>query len=92
MVILIIRASITPSGKTIPSGRILWQAPDTNSIPPTNEGSLIRYGRELIVNTSLYLGPKGKIAAVSNGMNCQNCHLNAGAKPWGNNYSAVFST
>jgi thiosulfate dehydrogenase len=25
-------------------------------------------------------------------MNCQNCHLNAGKKNWGNNYSAVFSS
>jgi thiosulfate dehydrogenase len=25
-------------------------------------------------------------------MNCQNCHLAAGTKPWGNNYSAVAST
>jgi thiosulfate dehydrogenase len=25
-------------------------------------------------------------------MNCQNCHLDAGSKPYGNNYFAVFST
>jgi thiosulfate dehydrogenase len=25
-------------------------------------------------------------------MNCQNCHLNGGTVPWGNNYSAVYST
>jgi len=69
-----------------------WHAPDTSSIPHSSEGTLIRYGRELIANTSLYLGPKGKIATISNGMNCQNCHLDAGTRPWGNNYSAVFST
>lgn len=92
MGISIIRTSLAPSGKITPSGPARWQAPDINRIPPTKEGSLIRYGRELIVNTSLYLGPKGKIAAISNGMNCQNCHLDAGARPWGNNYSAVFST
>jgi thiosulfate dehydrogenase len=69
-----------------------WHAPDTSTIPHSSQGALIRYGRELIANTSLYLGPKGKIAAISNGMNCQNCHLEAGTRPWGNNYSAVFST
>ena len=69
-----------------------WYSPDTSTIPHTPEGALIRYGRELIANTSLYLGPKGKIAVISNGMNCQNCHLDAGTRPWGNNYSAVFST
>ncbi|HEX6432229.1 MAG TPA: c-type cytochrome [Niastella sp.] len=69
-----------------------WQAPDSNTIPHTAAGDQIRYGRELIARTSWYLGPKGKVAHISNGMNCQNCHLAAGTKPWGNNYSAVAST
>jgi thiosulfate dehydrogenase len=68
-----------------------WQVPDTNSIPATEEGNLIRYGRDLIANTAHYLGPKGTIAFVSNGMNCQNCHVDAGAKPYGNCFSAVAS-
>ena len=71
---------------------IVWKAPDTARIPATDEGRIIRYGRDLIANTSRYLGPKGTKAALTNGMNCQNCHLDAGTKPWGNNYSAVFST
>ncbi len=70
----------------------VWQAPDTTKIPATDEGRLIRYGRDLIVHTSRYLGPKGTAARISNGMNCQNCHLDAGTKLWGNNYSAVYST
>lgn len=69
-----------------------WQAPDSNTIPQTAAGDQIRYGRELIARTSWYLGPKGKVAHISNGMNCQNCHLAGGTKPWGNNYSAVAST
>ena len=69
-----------------------WDAPDVIRIPPTAEGELIKYGRDLIINTSHYLGPKGKVAMISNGMNCQNCHLDAGTRSWGNNYSAVFST
>lgn len=56
------------------------------------ERKKIIYGEELIANTSIYLGPKGSVAQISNGMNCQNCHLNAGKTNWGNNYSAVFST
>ena len=71
---------------------LIWQVPDTARIPATDEGRLIRYGRDLIANTAYYLGPKGRIAAISNGMNCQNCHLQAGTKAWGNNYAAVFST
>ncbi len=69
-----------------------WQAPDVNSIEFNETGEEIRYGRELIVNTAVYLGPKGKVMHMSNGMNCQNCHLDAGTKVFGNNYSAVAST
>ena len=69
-----------------------WQAPDTLSIPNTSEGKPILYGRELVRHTSVYLGPKGKVIKTSNGMNCQNCHLEAGTKYFGNNYSAVAST
>lgn len=70
----------------------MWQAPDSTLIPLTPEGDLIRYGRELIAHTAVYLGPQGKVKQISNGMNCQNCHLKAGTKIWGNNYAAVAST
>ncbi|MDX5480898.1 MAG: c-type cytochrome, partial [Hymenobacteraceae bacterium] len=50
------------------------------------------YGRELIAHTARYLGPKGSVLHVSNGMNCQNCHLDAGTKAFGNNYSLVATT
>lgn len=66
-----------------------WIAPDTNLIPATPEGELIKYGRRLISNTSEYLGPAGKVAHITNGMNCQNCHLNAGTKSFSNNFSLV---
>ena len=56
------------------------------------ERELIIYGQELIAHTSRYLGPKGSVAQITNGMNCQNCHLQAGAKAWGNNFAAAFST
>ncbi len=69
-----------------------WQAPDINLLPHNDEGNLIRYGRELIVNTSIYFGPNGTIARLTNGMNCQNCHVEAGAKPFGNSFAAVAST
>lgn len=46
------------------------------------EKELVVYGKELIAHTSEYLGPQGSVKAISNGMNCQNCHLNAGTQPW----------
>ena len=69
-----------------------WLAPDTSLIANEKEAAQIRYGRQLIANTAFYLGPKGKVKSMSNGMNCQNCHLEAGTKIFGNNYSAVAST
>jgi thiosulfate dehydrogenase len=56
------------------------------------ERTLVIYGESLISNTAKYLGPNGTVAAITNGMNCQNCHLDAGRKSWGNNYGAVAST
>lgn len=50
------------------------------------------YGQDIIANTAVYFGPNGSFAQITNGMNCQNCHLQGGAKAWGNNYGAVFST
>lgn len=69
-----------------------WRAPDTSTLAQNEEGELIRYGRNLIVNTALFLGPKGRVAALSNGMNCQNCHTNAGTMAFANSFAAVAST
>ena len=64
-----------------------WEIPNYN-----DSGKLISYGHELISNTAYYLGPKGTIAHISNGMNCQNCHLDGGTIPYGNNFGKVYST
>ena len=71
-----------------------WVAPSlfTDNKLQGEEREMVIYGEDLISNTSRYFGPQGSVAPITNGMNCQNCHLNAGKKIWGNNYSAVFST
>jgi len=69
-----------------------WVGPGKYQISLSSDsGKLIAYGRDLIENTSTYLGPKGSVSQITNGMNCQNCHLSAGTIPWGNNYGAVAS-
>ena len=69
-----------------------WQAPEQIDFAGFDKEQLL-YGKELIAHTSLYYGEKGKIyKSTTNGMNCQNCHLEAGTKTFGNNYSAVAST
>ena len=67
-------------------------APDTATLPRTAAGRQIRYGRELIAHTAQYLGPQGSVAHLTNGMNCQNCHLQAGTQGFANNYLAVAAT
>lgn len=69
-----------------------WKAPELASLSNDAQGMEILFGRELIVHTSDYLGPKGRLKQISNGMNCQNCHLDGGTRLYGNNYSAVHST
>ena len=70
-----------------------WIAPDIESLTGNNKKDLILYGKDIIAHTSEYFGENGKVFKSStNGMNCQNCHLDAGTKIFGNNYSAVAST
>ena len=84
---------IPGSGAAIPKSATLnWVAPDSNLIKSEPEAELIRYGRMLIINTAFYFGPKGRINQLANGMNCQNCHLNGGTVPFGNNFGKVFAT
>jgi len=70
-----------------------WIAPDIEMLKGNSNKDLILYGKDLISHTSEYFGENGKVFKSStNGMNCQNCHLDAGTKIFGNNYSAVAPT
>lgn len=71
-----------------------WVAPglDAGDAPAGEERQQIIYGKDIITSTSIYFGPNGSVSHITNGMNCQNCHLLGGRKAWGNNYGAVFST
>jgi thiosulfate dehydrogenase len=78
--------ALAPSTK-----EVLWAAPDTSNIPDNDSGELIRYGKKLISHTSRYIGPEGSLYKNANGMNCQNCHLEAGTRAWAGNFGAVAS-
>lgn len=57
--------------------------PDTTKIPENKFGDLVKYGRELMLNTAYYIGPEGiKGSYTGNKMNCTNCHQLAGTKPY----------
>lgn len=66
-----------------------WVPPAGFEIPPGEEGETIRYGRDLIANTAVYLGPKGIVAQLTNGMACQNCHTYAGTQNFGIPFSSA---
>jgi thiosulfate dehydrogenase len=68
-----------------------WEPVPIENIVDEAQRELVTYGKALIAQTALYLGPKGTVRAISNGLNCQNCHLDAGTKPFGNNYGSVAS-
>ncbi|HSN61490.1 MAG TPA: c-type cytochrome [Ferruginibacter sp.] len=70
---------------------IYWMAPEINSITDPKQKEQVAYGKELIAHTSKYLGPNGSVLKMSNGLNCQNCHLQAGTAVFANNYGSVAS-
>lgn len=71
----------------------MWEAPDPYLAETDADAKLVAYGRDLIAHTQDYFGKDGFLRPASiNGLNCQNCHLDAGSKPFGNNYFAVEST
>ena len=68
-----------------------WIPPDISIITDPGHKKQVEYGKELIAHTAKYLGPNGTVSKISNGMNCQNCHLQAGTAVFGNNYGSVAS-
>ena len=68
-----------------------WVARDINLITDTLLKKQVTYGKELIAHTAKYFGPKGSLLKINNGLNCQNCHLQAGTAVYGNNYGSVAS-
>lgn len=65
------QAALKPKDNTL-----YWQAPNESELVAGYEKEKILYGKDLVVHTSEYFGPKGILFSTStNGMNCQNCHL-----------------
>ncbi len=77
--------------KFIKDNVVYWTAPDVNSISDGKKKEQVEYGIDLIAHTAKYFGPNGSVSKISNGLNCQNCHLQAGTAVWGNNYGSVAS-
>jgi thiosulfate dehydrogenase len=91
---LFINEEIKPYQKPADNANLTayWQAFNPERIQDSSYKAQVMYGKDLIAHTAKYFGPKGSIKAISNGLNCQNCHLDAGTKIFGNNYGSVAST
>lgn len=68
-----------------------WVAPETATIEDEAAKALVEYGKDLVAHTAKYFGPNGQVSKTTNGLNCQNCHLQAGTVPFGNNFGSVAS-
>lgn len=71
---------------------VYWQPKAMDAVADPALKEQVYYGRELIAHTAKYLGPNGSVLQITNGQNCQNCHLLAGTLAFGNNFGSVTST
>ncbi len=74
---------------------INWYAVDIAKLGPGSQNDLIRYGRDLVVNTARHIGKNATDPALryaGNDLACQNCHLNAGLQPFAAPFISTFAT
>ncbi|MEO7155946.1 MAG: c-type cytochrome, partial [Vicinamibacterales bacterium] len=57
----------------VPASALRFTPPDESTIPNSPLGDMIRFGRDVFTDTQRYAKPY-----VRNGLNCVNCHLDAG--------------
>src|SRR6185369_4847629 len=70
----------------------VYVAPDTSTLKDDDWGKMVKYGAKLVKNTAYYLGPEGTVGKyLGNKMNCTNCHLNAGTRPYGFNFFSAHA-
>ena len=84
------------------AGYMLWGVPtdwyaavDIAKLGKGAENDLIRYGRDLIVNTPRHIGKNAADPAMrlaGNDLACQSCHLNAGLQPFAAPFVSTFAT
>jgi thiosulfate dehydrogenase len=68
---------------------------DTAGITNPIEKSFIQYGERLINKTDRYLGPEAKdpsLRFAGNSLNCSNCHLDGGKRPFAAPFIGVWGT
>ncbi|MBZ6079212.1 c-type cytochrome [Microvirga puerhi] len=78
---------LAQSTAPVPTPDPFWNVPDIGSLPDDDHGRLVRRGRDLITATYAHIGPEVPDPSkryAGNNLACRNCHLDAGAKKFGN--------
>jgi thiosulfate dehydrogenase len=100
--LLVIVLLVVAAAAGLGAGYILWNKRDVNwyavditKLGPGSQNDLIRYGRDLVVNTARHIGKNATDPALrfaGNDLACQNCHLNAGLQPFAAPFVSTFAT
>jgi thiosulfate dehydrogenase len=72
-----------------------WYAAEIDKLGPGADNDLIRYGRDLIVDTARHIGANATNPAMryaGNDLACQSCHLNAGLQPFAAPFVSTVAT
>ena len=83
------------AGSYLGSRPVNWYSADIAKLGPGPDNDLIRYGRDLIVNTPRHIGKNATDPAMryaGNDLSCQNCHLNAGLQRFAAPFVSTFAT
>jgi len=99
--VLLTAALVLAAGTGLSLGYLLWGWPtnwyavDVTKLGPGPENDLIRYGRELVIDTPRHIGREAadpSMRFAGNDLACQSCHLNAGLQPFGAPFISTFAT
>jgi len=70
----------------------LYKQPELSSLSEDPISDEIKYGFELIQNTSKYIGPNGTVGKyLGNKMNCSSCHMEAGRRLFGGSFGSTHA-
>ncbi len=71
-----------------------YTVPDVDSLPDDENGKLVRYGRDLTVETYRHVGPEvadESMRFAGNNLACQSCHLDGATAPYAMPWTGVTS-
>jgi thiosulfate dehydrogenase len=83
------------AGYDLRGASVNWYAADIAKLGPGPQNDLIRYGKDLIVDTARYVGKNATDPAMryaGNDLACQNCHLKAGLQPFAAPFVSTAAT